>query len=115
MGHKSKLFPFVTAGGGVYFGRRSVQFTTDSYASTYGGFNDDSQTEFNYVIGGGIDCRISRSIALELQSKYMPIHFRQLALVENYTALTITIGVKYLYLPSKQRPPRGGPDHESRH
>ncbi|MEK7775184.1 MAG: hypothetical protein AAB305_04800 [Candidatus Zixiibacteriota bacterium] len=115
MGQSAKIFPFLTAGGGVYFGRRSVQFTTDSYASTYDGFNDESQTEFNYVLGGGIDFRLSRSIALELQSKYMPIHFKQLALVENYTALTITIGVKYLYLPSKQKSPRGGPHDESRH
>jgi opacity protein-like surface antigen len=115
MGQNAKIFPFLTAGGGVYFGRRSVQFSTNSYASTYGGFNDDSQSELNYVVGGGIDYRVSRSIALELQSKYMPIHFRQLALVENYTALTITFGVKYLYLPSIQKSPRGGPHHESRH
>jgi hypothetical protein len=112
--HNAKLYPFLTVGGGAYLGRRSVQFTTDSYAATYGGFRDDSQTEFNFTAGGGIDCRISRQLALELQGKYMPIHFKQLALVENYTAMTITIGVKYLYLPSKKKPPRGGSEHESR-
>jgi hypothetical protein len=108
IGHKAKLYPFLSLGGGAYFGRRAVQFSTNSYDATYGGFNDNSQTEFNYTLGGGLDYRISRQLALELQGKYMPIRFKQLAFVENYTALTITIGIKFLTLPSKRQPPREG-------
>ncbi len=89
-----KLMPYVFAGGGIYYGRNSVQFTNDIYFA----FNEDSETDFSYVLGGGFDWPVASSIGLELNAKYMPVKFgKELVLIKDYQAFTITFGVKYLF------------------
>jgi len=93
----SKFRPYVTVGGGIYYGRNSVQFTNDAYYA----YTEESETDFNYVLGGGIDYQVAGSIALEMNAKYMPINFsKNLILVQDYQAFTITFGVKYLFAGS---------------
>ena len=99
-GVNSRLQPYVTAGGGLYYGRRGVQITNNYYSSI--GLNDETETDFNYVIGGGFDWLLSNSIGLDFNAKYMPINFSDaLVLVNDYNAVTITVGVKYLYTGKK--------------
>ncbi len=97
---RPKFQPYLLAGGGLYYGRRSVQFTKLSTA--YIGLKEQSGSNFSYVIGGGIDWPIGTSFGLEANVKYMPIKFSKgLQTVQDYDALAFTIGVKYLYLSKK--------------
>lgn len=98
---KAKLQPYLLAGGGLYYGRRSVQFTTSSDVYYYG-LAEQSGTDFNYVLGGGIDWPIATTIGLEAGIKYMPIEFSKgLQTIRNYDAVAFTVGVKYLYSSKK--------------
>lgn len=98
---KEKFQPYLLAGGGLYYGRRSVQFTTSSGVYYYG-LAEQSGTDFNYVLGGGIDWPLSPAIGLEAGVKYMPIEFsKELQTIRDYDAVAFTIGVKYLYSSKK--------------
>jgi len=91
-----KLQPYLMGGGGVYYGRRSVQFTTNYYYYDY--YGEKTATDFNYCFGGGIDYPISNIIGLELSVKYLSIDFSDpLLSIRNYDAFVILIGVKYLF------------------
>jgi len=91
------VYPFVTAGGGIYIGRRTVQFTNSSYY--YSNWGEQSDIDFNYTVGGGLDWPLASSVGLDLAVKYMPVDFsKSLLTVNDYQALTITVGIKYLYL-----------------
>lgn len=93
----SSFRPYVGIGGGIYYGRHSVQFTNDVYFT----FNEASGTDLNYVLSGGVDMPVSNSIALGLDAKYMPIKFgKGLIEVTDYNALTVTFGFKYLFKSS---------------
>ncbi len=97
----SELQPYLTAGGGLYYGRRSVQFTRSSYVY-YSGLQEPSGTDFNYVLGAGIDWPIGATVGLEVGAKYMPIEFSKgLQTIHNYDAVAFTVGVKYLYSSKK--------------
>lgn len=94
---KAKLQPYFLAGGGLYYGRRSLQFTTSSDVYYYG-LAEQSGTDFNYVLGGGIDWPIATTIGLEAGVKYMSIEFSKgLQTIRDYDAVAFTVGVKYLY------------------
>ena len=98
---KAKLQPYLLAGGGLYYGRRSVQFTTSSDVYYYG-LAEQSGTDFNYVLGGGLDWPIGATIGLEVGVKYMPIEFsKELQTIRDYDAVAFTVGVKYLYSSKK--------------
>jgi len=99
---KAKLQPYLLAGGGLYYGRRSVQFTTSSDVYYYG-LAEQSGTDFNYVLGGGIDWPIGTAIGLEAAIKYMPIDFSKgLQTIRNYDAIAFVVGIKYLYSSKKK-------------
>lgn len=91
----SRFRPFVSAGGGLYFGRRTVQFTTvnDPY---YHDLQGESRTAFGYTLSTGFDWALGKWIGLEMMARYLPIRFsNELALIEDYEALAVTIGIKY--------------------
>ncbi len=91
------IYPYVSGGGGLYFGRRTVQFTDSG--SSYSNWAEESGTDLNYAIGGGLDWPLASNFGLDLAVKYMPVNFSKLLLtVEDYQAFTITIGLKYIYL-----------------
>jgi len=99
-GMSLKLQPYVSAAGGVFYGRRNVQITTASYY--YSAFEEESATKLGYSISGGVDWPISSVIALELSTRYMPIEFsKNLVYVSNYSAFTVAVGIKYLYSSAK--------------
>lgn len=92
---KNRLQPYLTVGGGLYYGKQSVQFTTNVFDPR---FREQSETDFNYAIGGGLDWVMSKTIALELNARMLPINFsKELLTVRNYDAITVTVGIKYLY------------------
>jgi outer membrane protein W len=91
----SRIQPHVAAGGGIYYARRNVQFTNNSFY--YTGLNEDSEVDFNYVLSAGLDYVASSVIAVEAQASYMPIKFsNELVGITDYGAVGITVGVKYL-------------------
>lgn len=93
---RSKIQPYVAAGGGLYYGRQDVQFTTDPFFDPF--FQTDSETDFSYTLSGGVDWLLNNSLALNLNAKYMPINFSEtLILINDYDALAITVGVTYLH------------------
>jgi len=99
---ETRFQPYFVAGGGLYYGRRSVQFTTSGDIYYYG-LAEQSGTDFNYTFGGGIDWLASKTIGMEVGVKYMPIEFsRGLQTIRNYDALAFTVGVKYLYTSKKR-------------
>lgn len=90
----ARLQPYLTGGGGIYYGRRDVQFTDSWY---YYGFDRDSETDFNYTLGAGADWLLTNRLALDLNLRYMAIDFSEgLIAVSDYNALTVTVGIKYL-------------------
>ncbi|MEA3297029.1 MAG: hypothetical protein U9R56_04120, partial [candidate division Zixibacteria bacterium] len=89
--------PFMLAGGGFYYGRRTVQFTNSS--DYYPNWQEDTGADINYIIGGGIDWPMANVLSLDLTVKYMPIKFSEpLVAMQNYNAVAFSIGIKYLYL-----------------
>lgn len=96
---RSKLQPFVAVGGGVYYGRQDVQFTNDVFFTDY---REDSETDFNYTLSGGVDWILNNFLTLELHSRYMPINFSEtLVTAHDYQAFSVTVGVKYLFGDNK--------------
>ena len=88
-----KLFPYLTGGVAVYHGRHDIQFTTDPFF-----ISENARTSFSYTLGGGIDYPVARQIGLDLNVAFMPINFsKELFFVKDYEALTVTVGVKYLF------------------
>ncbi|MEW6050185.1 MAG: OmpW family outer membrane protein [Candidatus Zixiibacteriota bacterium] len=94
-GISNRFQPYVMGGGGIYHGRNSIQFT--SSVDPFVTFVGESQTDLNFVLGGGVDCSVAHNIALDANVAYMPIHFsKDLISVRNYDALTVTVGIKYV-------------------
>ena len=90
-----RIQPYVFGGGGLYYGRRSTQVSSSGYV-----FLDDQESEadFHYSFGGGIDWPLSRSLAADLNIKYMPIMFsKRFVAINDYKGIGITLGIKYLY------------------
>ena len=90
-----RIQPYVFGGGGLYYGRRSTQVSSSGYV-----YLDDreSETDFHYSFGGGIDWPLSRSLAADLNIKYMPIMFtKTFVAINDYKGIGITLGIKYLY------------------
>lgn len=96
---KENMYTYVQAGGGVYYGRHSVQFTNDYYFPS----NAASGTDLSYMLGGGFDYVLIDNIGLEFNVRYMPNDYSNgLILVSDYSALTVTVGVKYLFKSKKK-------------
>jgi opacity protein-like surface antigen len=96
-----RFYPYVTAGGGLYYGRHDVQFTTNY--DFFSVFNEKSGTDFNYALGGGVDWPLSSMIGLDLNVKYMPITLsNKLVEIDNFDAITVSVGVKYLFRSEKK-------------
>ncbi len=93
-----RLQPYALFGGGMYYGRRNVQFTNSSYY--YSHWEEESGTDFNVVFGGGFDYRMSGKFGLDFAFKYMPITFsKSLVTIEKYDAVTVTFGGRYRFNP----------------
>jgi hypothetical protein len=91
IGHKA--YPYVQLGGGLLYGRHSVQFTNDAFFAS----NSASGTDVNYMAGIGFDWTVANSVALEVNARYMPIEYSKgLILAKDHSAFTIMFGVKYL-------------------
>lgn len=90
-----KFEPYLMAGGGLYYGRNSIQFTTSS--SFFSNYIGDSRTDFNYMLAAGFDWPLSQIVGLDANVAYMPINFsNNLIFIRNYDAVTVTVGIKYL-------------------
>jgi len=95
----TRIQPFVSVGGGIYYGRQTVQISNYYFDATY---RERSATDLDISLSGGIDWLLGSSLGLELRTGYHPIHFaKPLLTAKNYDAFTITVGIKYLY-KSKQ-------------
>ena len=92
----SRIQMYLSGGGGIYYGRNSIQITNESYYAT--GYRESSDTDLNFVLGGGLEYVLVSQFALDANFKYMPITFGDKLLgVEDWSATTITVGVKYLF------------------
>jgi outer membrane protein W len=94
-GSRLKFHPYVAAGGGMYIGRRGVQFTNAWYNTNW---EEETELAFNFVAGAGADWPLTQKLGLETQVSYMPISFSdKLLTIKDYDAIAVTIGIKYLY------------------
>lgn len=92
----SRVQPYLAAGGGLYYGRQDVQFTTDYYY--FATLNADSETDFNYVLSGGVDWYLNDYLALDFNLKYMPVNFsEELITIRDYSAFSVTVGITYVH------------------
>lgn len=90
-----RFHPYVAAGGGMYIGRRGVQFTNAWYDTNW---EEETEVAFNFAVSAGADWPLTQKLGLETQVSYMPINFSdQLLTIEDYDAIAVTIGIKYLY------------------
>ena len=93
-----KFHPYLLLGGGVYHARHDIQFATGGSASFRPFLEENSETSFNFVAGAGVDWPLASVIALEFNAQYMPIkQSTALIGVDDWSSLTFTVGVKYLY------------------
>lgn len=93
--------PYVMAGGGFFYGRHDVQIVSTS-TYLYSVFDDDSESGFSWVAGGGFDWPLADVIGLDCTFQYMPIDFSSdLIGIHDYSAFTISVGVKYLWQSKK--------------
>lgn len=91
------LVPWASIGGGLYYGKRNVKFTTVG-SPFYDNLDQESRTQLGYSLGAGIDWVLASTIALETQVRWMPVEFSEnLALSDDYRGLAFTLGIKYLY------------------
>lgn len=93
-GSHLRVQPYIVAGGGIYHGRQSIQFTQ------FGRFNpsgfEDTETDLNYVLGGGFDYSLTGPFSLNLNGVYMPIDFsNELITITDYQAVVVTFGLTY--------------------
>lgn len=94
-GTASALQPYIMGGGGLYHGRNNIQFS-NSY-NPFIRYIGESQTDLNYVLGGGVDWPVAGSLALDINAAYFPIHFsKDLIFIRDYKAITVTVGAKYV-------------------
>ena len=97
-----KFHPYLLAGGGIYYGRHDILITAGWDAYFRREFGEDSETRFSYVLGCGFDWPLATVVALDLQAQYMPVKFSgDLVGTRDYSSLTITVGVKYLFSAKK--------------
>lgn len=93
-GSRLRVQPYLIAGGGLYHGRQSIQFTQFGQINTSG--LEDTETDFNYVLGGGFDYSISGPFSLNLNGVYMPINFtNELITITDYQSVVVTFGLTY--------------------
>jgi hypothetical protein len=93
-----RFHPYVMLGGGVYYGRHDIQIVSATGDYYYSVFEEASETTLSWVAGGGVDWPLASVVALDLQAQYMPINFSKALIdVKDYSSLTITVGVKYLF------------------
>ncbi len=96
-----RLQPYIMAGGGLYYGKRSVQFTSNYYY--YNNVGEESDTDFRYTVGGGFDYPIASMLALDFSIKYMAIDFSdKLITISNYEGLAISVGLQYFWSGTKK-------------
>jgi outer membrane protein W len=96
-GKTTSIHPYVVAGGGVVFGRQTIDiisFGPDPF------YNPDiitkTETDFIGVVGGGIDFALSEQLGLNIAAKYYPIKFGDsLAGIREYSGMSIAVGVSY--------------------
>lgn len=102
--HTGQFYPYLMAGGGIYYGRHDIQIATAGDASYRAALGQDSETDFNYVLGGGIDWPVASVVALELSAQYLPVKFSgDLIGIRDYSSLTVTVGAKYLFKSMKSK------------
>jgi outer membrane protein W len=95
-----KVHFYFSGGGGIYYARNSVTISNEIYYTQY---REKSVTDFSYVVGAGIDWVLTSQLGLGLNVKYMPVKFNKEMLgIRDYSALTITVGVSYLYASKKK-------------
>lgn len=86
------LRPYLSAGGSMIVGSDAVQI-----ANQFGYYAPHTEITVGWVAGGGVEFALSPSLVLELAATYQPIRFADpLVFEENFDALAITIGGKYL-------------------
>lgn len=91
------MVPWASVGGGLYYGKRNVKFTTLG-SPFYDNYDQESRTQLGYSLGAGIDWVLASTIALETQVRWMPIEFSEdLALSDDFRGVAFTVGIKYLY------------------
>ncbi len=102
-GISGKLHPYLMVGGGAYYARHDVQIVTSS-GYVYRDFQEASKTKFSYVVGGGFDWPLASMLALDFNAQYMPIDFsEQFISIQDYSSVTITAGIKYLFATKTQK------------
>lgn len=90
-----KFHPYIAAGGGLYIGRRGVQFSNAWYNTNW---EEETEVAFNYAVSAGADWPLTQKLGLEAQISYMPVTFSdKLLTIEDYEAIAVSIGIKYLY------------------
>ncbi len=95
-GRHEKFHPYLIGGGGFLFGKHNIDISLGNV--TYGEFLDAQKTvtDFNYVLGGGIDLALSDQIGINFNVKYYPIQFGdELAGIKDYSGMSFSIGAAY--------------------
>jgi hypothetical protein len=97
-GRSRSVLPFIIGGGGVAWGRQSIDYIVAN--SNY--YNPDvvnrTETAFMAVIGAGIDIPLAEQVGLNVAVKYHPITFSNpLVGVKDYSGTAVSVGAAYFW------------------
>lgn len=97
-GRSKKFLPFIVAGGGVAWGRQSIDFIV-SYDYYYNpDITNRTEADFIPVVGGGVDFPVADQVGLNIAVKYHPIKFSDaLVGVKDYSGTAVSMGVAYYF------------------
>lgn len=97
-GKVAKFHPYLFGGGGFYYGRHDIQFTSGYYAYFRDLYGTDSETKFSYTFGAGLEWPVATMVGLEFQVQYMDARFSDKIIgISDYSAVTVTVGVKHIF------------------
>ena len=95
--------PYVEGGWALIVGRE--QATTGTYYSYFAQYTDgslNSETDFDWWAGGGVEIPLSSTIQFDFMAKYINTKFSgDIAGIRDFSGLQISFGVSYLKLPKK--------------
>jgi hypothetical protein len=95
-GRSRTVLPFIIGGGGVAWGRQSIDFVVATNYFYSPDIATRTETALMPVIGGGIDFPIAEQVGLNVTVKYNPITFSDpLVGVKDYSGTAISVGAAY--------------------
>jgi hypothetical protein len=95
-----RMRPFAEGGGALIVGTESINaLYYDYFRDAWLDGNIETEADWNWWLGGGVEVPVSRKIYLDFMAKYINVKFSgDIAGIQDYSGWQITFGFGYLIL-----------------